>query len=337
MKMVTYLLGAGASADVLPVAAKMEERLNVLLSEDDGSLGKAVREAHGVANYTNDILLPWRGGQYGMPFTGELIKLREIAKEHPTLDTHARMLWTKNGMRGDGQEQYDFKALLACYFLLLQTKDRKVDPRYELFFGPRLDAHGEDHTVPALQPNIRILTWNYDIQLEKAYNGFVSDRRYAYEVISQSDIVQRLNGSCITLFDYAYAQRQLGTVFGGFTKDTIPQIRDFYNDMRKNPQPGIHFAWETEDGPIEDKVYIIARNTEVLVVCGYSFPDFNKYVDHLILTEMKRLNKIYVQVLSSDFESVKKGILRAFWEPRNDIEIVPVHETIQFPIPPEME
>jgi hypothetical protein len=42
MKMVTYLLGAGASAKALPVAGKIEENLNVLLGEEDGSLGKAI-------------------------------------------------------------------------------------------------------------------------------------------------------------------------------------------------------------------------------------------------------------------------------------------------------
>jgi hypothetical protein len=272
-----------------------------------------------------------------MPFTGELTKLRDIAKLHPTLDTHARMLWSQNGMNSDSQEQNDFKALLACYFLLLQTIERKVDPRYELFLGPRLDAHGENHAIPALRPNIRILTWNYDIQLEKVYSGFVSDRRYVYETISQSDAIQRLSGSCITLFDASFVQRQLNTVLDGFTEATVPQIRDFYNEMRKNRQPGISFAWENDAGYIDDKVHFITRNTEVLVVCGYSFPDFNGCVDHLLLEEMKGLNKIYVQVCPSDFESVQERIRRAFWDPRETLEIVPIQGTDQFYIPPEME
>jgi hypothetical protein len=109
--------------------------------------------------------------------------------------------------------------------------------------------------------------------------------------------------------------------------------------MKARPQPGIHpgiqFAWETDN--LEDNVSRIASMTQVLVICGYSFPYFNKDVDHLLLDAMKNsLEAIYIQVHPDDFEEVRARIIRAFWGPVK-IPVAPVPGIEQFYIPSELE
>ncbi|MBW8003922.1 MAG: hypothetical protein FVQ80_18320 [Planctomycetes bacterium] len=47
--------------------------------------------------------------------------------------------------------------------------------------------------------------------------------------------------------------------------------------------PEINFAWETEGRASIEKARECIAGTESLVVIGYSFPDFNRDVDQLLL------------------------------------------------------
>jgi hypothetical protein len=342
MKMVTYLFGAGASAKALPVAQGIADSLDEL-TKPGGDLSERIWKTHGATSFNPGFTPPWYPsttgpGDYGTPFTSRLLDLREIAILHPSLDTYAKMLFFRNGQISNSPDQIEFKALIACYFLLLQAKDA-VDPRYELFLASILGPYGNERSLPTLHPAVRILTWNYDSQLEKAYRGFVKDTQFVYETIDNDlEIIWRLNGTCASLFNPGLASKQLDLVFGGFNKTTIDDLNGIYKDMIKNPQPGIHpgvqFAWETEI--LDDNANRIANNTQVLIVCGYSFPYFNKDVDHLLLDAMTKLEKIYVQVRPDDFEQVKERIIRAFWV-QKEIPIQQVKGTDEFYIPAELE
>jgi len=60
----------------------------------------------------------------------------------------------------------------------------------------------------------------------------------------------------------------------------------------------LSFAWEDYERPeqnIINKVTTSTKDTEVLVVIGYSFPFFNREVDRKIIGEMKNLKKVYFQ------------------------------------------
>ena len=36
-------------------------------------------------------------------------------------------------------------------------------------------------------------------------------------------------------------------------------------------------------------------HTEILVICGYSFPGFNKDIDDIIINSMQKLKRVYFQ------------------------------------------
>jgi len=62
-----------------------------------------------------------------------------------------------------------------------------------------------------------------------------------------------------------------------------------------------------------EKVASLVSDTEILVVIGYSFPNFNREVDQLLFDAMKkRLRKVYIQVPEGDFETRKFKLRQYF-------------------------
>ena len=76
-------------------------------------------------------------------------------------------------------------------------------------------------------------------------------------------------------------------------------------------KPAISFSWEegTTTKAVFDEAVNIMKNTEILVVIGYSFPYFNREVDRILLNEKNapKLRKVYVQDIEPDniIETIK--------------------------------
>jgi hypothetical protein len=73
----------------------------------------------------------------------------------------------------------------------------------------------------------------------------------------------------------------------------------------------------------------IAGNTNTLVVIGYSFPSFNRSFDKTLISEMKELKEIIIQVPK---ESIDEVVLR-IKSIRNDLLITPYTGVEEFYIP----
>ncbi len=80
--------------------------------------------------------------------------------------------------------------------------------------------------------------------------------------------------------------------------------------------PSLSFAWEDySTGKVAIKRAIESTSeTEILVVIGYSFPFFNRFVDRDIIRSMNRLKKVYFQ--APDAEVLKERFLAI----RNDLK-----------------
>src|SRR4030042_1074329 len=54
-----------------------------------------------------------------------------------------------------------------------------------------------------LPQNLRILTWNYDTQWEKAFYGFCEDKEWTKNIVTHGTSIYRINGFCgIYPFEY---------------------------------------------------------------------------------------------------------------------------------------
>jgi hypothetical protein len=201
--------------------------------------------------------------------------------------------------------------------------------------------------------NVKILSWNYDIQFELASHNFfpgLSDEvicKYRLQMYPHSTNYQintnwfsyiKLNGSC---------GGEIKEDTGSFVKKWQESI-DFlkspddsrlrtkilfnYNEREfKNIDTSITFAWEKSpmSAHSDECAHDIAGNTNTLVVIGYSFPSFNRSFDKTLISEMKELKEIIIQVPK---ESIDEVVLR-IKSIRNDLLITPYTGVEEFYIP----
>ncbi|MCY4378035.1 MAG: hypothetical protein OXC31_30105 [Spirochaetaceae bacterium] len=152
--MLGYYIGAGASAKSLPVSNDMPWRLQELAN-------KIETFTHRSDNLNGRV----------EEIVGELRWLAESARERATVDALAYNFH----LRADSRQMDRLKKALAVFFLLEQAQ-RPVDPRYRDFLS-YLGQLDERHNV-AMPTDVRVISWNYDIQFEKAYAEFLRPDDY---------------------------------------------------------------------------------------------------------------------------------------------------------------
>src|SRR5208283_3946235 len=100
---------------------------------------------------------------------------------HASVDTLAKKFYLK----GDDSSLRKLKAVLSA-FLIVRQERKPVEKRYDSFFASVLyrDKVTRELQIPS---NIRILTWNYDTQLEKAFYGFTDDSGEVWKKVSTNN------------------------------------------------------------------------------------------------------------------------------------------------------
>ena len=152
-KKITYLLGAGASFNTLPLVDGIPDLLNdfqITLR----SLYKNSPESK--KNKVNTSLLE--------ELCKELTWLELSCREHMSIDTFAKKLST-TGPDYDLKKLKRILTLMFSYYQLI----RKPQMRYDAFIAALID-----HKTRQLPSHIKILTWNYDFQIEKAYSEYIN-------------------------------------------------------------------------------------------------------------------------------------------------------------------
>lgn len=320
MANITYLFGAGASAQSLPVVSDIPDRINRQI----GYLreyNSADIEKQELNNLINDL-----GG------------LREVCLNHATVDTYAKKLYVTNQ-----KDQYKKLKLTLSTFLTIEQILNLVDKRYDSFLASIIPNEG----VYALPP-IKILSWNYDCQFELAGKEYFLGSRTLLDVqgsLNLSDKVTsktddadsssfsmiKLNGSAL-LWD-----KNRKTWFEPYFDTSSMQSLDYmirlhWMAMNADVQETMSFAWEQMPNRFYGSIKGTVVQTDILVVIGYSFPFFNRDVDREIISSMPNLHKVYIQdPNASDIIQTFQAIT-----PSKDIELVPITDTRQFFLPYEL-
>jgi hypothetical protein len=238
------------------------------------------------------------------PLRAATLQLIAQIKRHASIDTYAKKLYLKR----DWNSLRQLKAVTSCFFVYEQTL-KPVDYRYDSFLASVIRAN----TYPiALPDNLRIVTWNYDTQLEKAFYGFCDDDRLVTDMITFNKNVKRLNGYCGTI-----QPGHLGTEFSfpwkGSENDVFSTVNNMFASYMTSDNAvdaDIKFSWETELGILSRNIKQVVQDSTILIVIGYSFPFFNREADQAILNLMTSLKKIFVQV-PEDFHHAIEERLRA--------------------------
>ncbi len=330
MKNITYLLGAGASAgakgDSFPISGKILESLQ--------NLREATRQRV-MALRPEPSLRPPPEGTMGAQVMEAMDDLMRIAQNHPSLDTFARKLYLRNGP-DDAAAIRQFKAALACYFLLLQTLQPR-DQRYDHFFASILNPRSPG--CPVFPPGINILSWNYDVQLEKAFRGFTTSAEHVFNTISSGPHVLRLNGAC--LYPDPALKEFFNLFFDDFNVSTLQHVENLYQKFAV-VEPPVHFAWETDyfAEHVDKRLNEIGAETVVIVVIGYSFPFFNRDTDRLFFSQLLSLShieKVYIQVPKADHASTGERLKELMGRFTRKVEIRMIEGCDLFLLPSELD
>lgn len=336
MKNVTFLLGAGASRNALPIAKEFRNSIDnfiQIFQQEEFQLSDEDK-------YMHEFETKYEIQQ---EFIENLKWMYNALEDHMNIDNFAKKLYIKS----EYEKLKRLKATLSAYFELKQVKN-PLDKRYNSFLSSILDP-----TTNHILKQLKILSWNYDYQIEKAYNGFVdSGKLYLAQkelkvvskdtrnfIDSSECAIFKLNGSTSITDDhgskYYKYEINLNKAFGLSLIDSV--LRNYTVLTRISCfKPSLSFAWEKvepDELNIVDKAINGVNETNILVVIGYSFPSFNKDIDKEIIGSMNKLEKVYLQ--SPDANDLKERFILI----RPDIfenKLVPIFSVDQFYLPYEL-
>jgi len=332
---VTYLIGAGASAQALPTIKKTIFRDS--LADSFKALATKLS-----AKYILSEEKPING--LLSIFISNLNWLSENTKKFGTPDTFAKFLF----LQGSINDLNRLKDTLSAYFVIEQFKDNKFDQRTLIFLTSILDQ------LLRLPENIKILTWNYDFQLQIAAEVFrkesitLNRSQFAHtpslinyfpsfddrSMKNEYDLIH-LNGIAGS---FAYENWRLNYMIDNEKiKKDYEQILAAMNTDKKNKINLLTFAWEKhylqQDALNHAKNAV--KNTDVLVVIGYSFPFFNREVDNEIINEIKSSGKLKI-IYFQDISLTGDFMYNQFEIDKEKVVIKHISEVEQYYIPLEL-
>lgn len=368
MANVTYLLGAGASYNALPVVDEITDQISILIGVleliKNGQSPQNVNGNYNIFNISSNSATR----QIVEIAINDLKKLRNGCMNHLSIDTYLKMLFlTRNNL-------YErMKATIVLFFCLYQelrlyisyynnvlVKKEAIDKRYDAFFAAILQSSFDQF------PNkIKILSWNYDNQFERTYHRYLQNADSSSTTDELLNIYHRNETRC--KFDTSkFAIYKINGTASYFDKnrkilpqinpneknvnETLIRILSEYNSCVNDNTitPAISFAWdnEHETQKMINTIQGAILESDVLVIIGYSIPFFNRQIDKQILSKntIPKSIKIYVQ------DKEPNGIIERLYgirPPQTTIQtpqgiqrhgelILPITDLRQFYLPDEL-
>lgn len=304
-KNITYLLGAGASYNSCPVWKEQGEKM-IELSRKFLNIPNLTFEnpKPDTLNEKQNIL--WDIGYFG-----------NKALEYGTVDTYAKKLLINKA----SNELQRLKLAVSIFFTLWESsidgiKNRNgelyknIDSRYISLLASIIESNNKD---PKLKENVRFVTWNYDLQLERAFKAFCLDDS-DWDYVS-SNLSFRVNGKNNSELEVCHLNGYNGFCYTSYIEEVeflersqsqnIEEILDEISFLYKSMSQysirinnHINYAWENNSlsERTRKEAYSIFKRTDILIIIGYSFPPFNKEIDKLLFEQLKGRNtKIYYQ------------------------------------------
>jgi hypothetical protein len=309
MRKVTYYLGAGASYNALPIqnelCYKMKKVGMMLLNHLPINYNTKEVESH--IKDPNDSVTT---------LAHDLIYFADRGLQFGTIDTYARKLSIINESLLLARLKTSINAFFIIYQSLseslhqyLQADSAKfkgqasqIDRRYYSLLSTMLDWHKTEGVN--FVKNVQFITWNYDLQLELAFNAFTSlglneiDKHFSKlntpKGTNQQKIIH-MNGYS----GFGKSKNELDICLIKLNSiDSAEQIRPFvanwgnnHRELMESLSSNIQFAWERTNTEEATNIRIkyakeFINKTESLIIIGYSFPAFNRQIDTEILKSL---------------------------------------------------
>jgi hypothetical protein len=327
-KRVTYLIGAGASANALPVVNGMNDRMELFV--------EFLKTASSILKL--DESPAYRIDEHSFDKIDRL--LVEIKFQY-TIDTYAKRLF----LLEEYDKLEDLKRFLSAYLIfeqlnlktefgknVINTITKKyleqpndetikktnlllklienVDYRYDSMFANLLS-----YETKKINPNINFVSWNYDNQFEIAYSNYRKERYSIDEIQNELQILPSLDENIHNIHNSAiiklngtsglYDSSKLYGVLFDFSKHIMDEgsLKIFIVSLLSHTNKfnnTIKFAWEndTQINVARTNAKKLIGKSDIIVVVGYSFPTFNREVDREIFKEFNnsRLYRTYTDI-----------------------------------------
>jgi hypothetical protein len=317
---ITYIFGAGASANAIPPVNNIEYRIKDLIKHLT-LLNEKYKTQIDSINITAVKFI-----------ISDLEWLLTESENHQTFDTLAKKYY----IQGKNYKLNRLKRALISYFYFEQNIKFKTyeddKSEYNLLLDKRYDnliasiAYRTNEGIK-LRGHIKFITWNYDLQIDYALkNYFDGDHLFlkkikndqnihpnhnSYELASgdlfniNSFAVIKLNGNAFVDSDFSNSASDNYTINDfRFRKDdlTEDEIVKEYSDLYNNLFPNgniteqgffkyFNFAWENDikyngHKNVQKEAVRIIADTKILIIVGYSFPYFNSEIDKIVFQNL---------------------------------------------------
>ncbi|MBU0487819.1 MAG: hypothetical protein KKD31_07685 [Bacteroidetes bacterium] len=293
---ITYLLGAGASANALPMvkASGSNKSFHESLRMFAASLESERSTDADLSEIRNEIAKDVRW-------------LADGTEKFKTPDTYAKFLSLK-----EKSNLERLKDALSFFFVYEQLVNKKIDDRALVFLTTIMES------ADSIPENIKILTWNYDFQIQLAaeafrkeqfsFNPCSSSMEHTEPVIeylpnhgfqnTQTDRVSLVHLNGIAGFFNMRNHGVNNSIYSVCYEKTHNEVLKLVNSFNHREPNLLSFAWESANSDTVKIAKEIIEETEILVIIGYSFPFFNRAIDKQIFETLMasgKLRKIYYQ------------------------------------------
>lgn len=357
-KKITYLFGAGASYNAVPILNSLSSSLR--------RVAVSLRTEVKAPNLRNRNMkeADWWQRDYASAinlFSDDLYNLALKSDEYGTIDTYAKKL----EINGETEELKKMKFLVSIFFtiwqgyfykgqILKQNEMSKIrysdiDIRYKSLVSNYLLK--TQNSFPTLDSNVNFVSWNYDHQLESAFSLFYKDKLNLTELNNQikflptsenvysNNRILHLNG--ISNF-WINNKKELERIFQENDeleiKTIIKRIAQLYKPSNFGKSASlINYAWDNNSSKLEEAKRIF-QETDILVIIGYSFPTFNREIDATLLRGANKFEKVVYQDPNANEESLSMfdlQILKPSGFSLERIKPIFLKDKDQFYIPPE--
>lgn len=341
MSKVVYLLGAGASFGTREngIGSQIVTGLPIV-SEIGGEL-------ENITKILSSILLNDKDLEECKQRLMRDFQELKVQCEGATIDSYARKLWLQNDMSGFSRIE-----LLLTIFFILEQIVHKPDSRYWTFLS-KIAPKDKVMDALSLSQEISILSWNYDNQIELAYRQFFSDNySYIREQLGFYDVkdyeqkqffqkyckIIKLNGTANFTREEDWLSSSDNNTIG---ETVLKKILNKYDECKQNRtcygMLRLNFAWDRQrsNDMTKNKIPKLVHDAQSLVVIGYTFPDYNRDIDRIILENMTNLRNIYIQDIHPD--RIQKNIIAVIPEDKlAGIKIFSRDDVDQFYLPPQL-
>lgn len=320
---ITYFLGAGASYNAIPI---WKAQANSMID-----LGHKVLD---IIDRENEISRVENGKFSHLINNKELKELGNLlvrygnkGNEYGSIDIYAKRLF----LIDKKEDLKELKYVISTYFDLWESglfpiykkvhssnettispTHEKLDKRYYSLFSVLLEK-GKKH--PILNKNIKFINWNYDLQVEMAYESFLANRATSLDILNEhikfldknitgnQDIVHLNGHRGIFKFgkeDYDNITAKNSTSLYPLLSNLINNKSDFnINEQKPDYSNFIKYGWEQNSNALENAKNIM-RKTNILVIIGYSFPPFNRKIDTELIRVFENNNLEFQKVIYQD-------------------------------------